>query len=167
MPQKQGYQRKWLPNSVVAGDPYAYGVAVAEAVSGKDSGEGGIEDIFGLKKESARTKISLILGWLRERRHTFRQNLRNCYASLLRIGNLRIQLPFDKTYYKGREWSDLNKMELQVIEQINRERSELFRDCSPFVRDLIQALCEYQAEKSKDAAFNLGSIDELINGDAW
>lgn len=117
----------------------------------KDSG---ISDFFGQKRELSQYKISLILDEISGRDGIRSDNLKSLYDDLLMIHNWRFQRPFPFNYATDKTWTDLNKMELQVRDQIRRELKDAARDTAFNIKDLREGLLEDRVTEQKSAMLN-------------
>ena len=108
-----------------------------------------LDDFFNQKKELSEDKVTLVLEEITGRERLREENLSGLYEDLLRIDNWRLERPIDQYYQKDRIWSDLNKMELQIREQIRRELKDCARDTSFPQKDLRESLLEFKQQTKK------------------
>lgn len=125
---------------------------------------GGIDELFSLKVEQAYERVKLILGELVVRKNLAKRNLELINRDLSRVNNWRLEIPCPKTYYKDKEWMDLNKMEMQLRQEIRQERIALFRDTSMNLRDFREALLEHRLQEKRSEMFDLSSLENVIEG---
>jgi len=116
--------------------------------------DGGISDFFGQKRKLSQYKISLILDEISGRDHIRSDNLKSLYDDLLMIGNWRLRRPYPFNYATDKTWTDLNKMELQVRDQIRRELKDAARDTAFNTKDLREGLLEDRVTEQKSAIMN-------------
>ena len=103
-------------------------------------------------------QIDLILGEIKNRDVLTYDNLHRLYDDLLRIDNWRNEIPYPQNYSKDNNWSDLNKSELQIRDQIRREMKDAHKDQAFPNKDLRESLLEFKLQNTKQ-----DSIDDLIN----
>ena len=168
--QEGGSGRK-QPDSVGrARDPYHYAVIHVDMLLKQDRDEqekDSLDDIFSLKTDQAKERIVLILGELRLRKHAAFLNFKSLYEDLTRIKNWRLEIPMPAYYLKGRQWTDLNKLELDIRAQIRQERASLFKDTSMVLKDFREALLEYKLQKRKGEILDVSDLEDImINEDA-
>jgi len=142
--------------------PYRMAEAMAslflESTRNSQSGAD-LEDLFQQKVESEGDRINLILNQMHARDRLKYENLKSLYDDLLRIDNWRIQIPYPQSYEKGRTWTDLNKMELQIRDQIRRETKDFAKDTAFPNKDLRESLLEFKVQKNKSDI--MGGFDEI------
>lgn len=110
----------------------------------------GFEKFFTQKKELSEDKISLILEEINNRDLIKQSNLKMLYEDLLRINNWRLERPFPDCYKQDRLWSDLNKSELQIREQIRKEMKDAAKDAAFPQKDLREALLGFKTQTQKN-----------------
>ena len=82
------------------------------------------EDFFSQKVELAEDRKDLIMGEISARDRLLEDNITRIYDDLLRVQNWRLARPFPHSYATDKTWSDLNKMELDLRDQLRRERTQ-------------------------------------------
>lgn len=108
-----------------------------------------LDDLFHQKVEIAGDKIDLILGEIQARDRLRYDNLARLYDDLLRVSSWRQEISFPENYQRGRTWSDLNKAELQLHEQIRRELKDAAKDTAFPSKDLREGLLEFKIQERK------------------
>ena len=108
-----------------------------------------LDDFFNQKKELSEDKVNLVLEEITGRERLREENLSDLYQDLLRIDNWRLERPIDQYYQKDKTWSDLNKMELQIRDQIRRELKDCARDTSFPQKDLRESLLDFKQQTRK------------------
>ena len=108
-----------------------------------------LDDFFNQKKELSEDKVNLVLEEITGRERLREENLSDLYQDLLRIDNWRLERPIDQYYQKDKTWSDLNKMELQIRDQIRRELKDCARDTSFPQKDLRESLLDFKQQTQK------------------
>ena len=117
---------------------------------------GDFDDFFNQKKELGRDKVNLILDGIYQRETIKYNNLKLLYEDLLRINNWRLERPYPDNYKKDRLWSDLNRSELQIRDQIRREMKDAARDMAFTEKDLRESLLEFKVQAQKNNMFESG-----------
>ena len=112
---------------------------------------GGVDDFFKQKIELNEDKVNLILEDIYRRDALRKSNLLMLYEDLLKIENWRLERPFPDFYSKDKIWSDLNRSELQIREQIRREMKDAVRDISFPEKDLRESLLEFKLQTHKNS----------------
>lgn len=105
--------------------------------------------LFGNKKELSQYKIDLILGDISARDRIRYDNLRSLYDDLLKIDNWRLKRDFPFNYATDKIWTDLNKMELQIRDQIRKELKDAAKDTAFPSKDLREGLLESKINEQK------------------
>ena len=108
-----------------------------------------LDDFFNQKKELSEDRVNLVLEEITGRERLREENLSDLYQDLLRIDNWRLERPIDQYYQKDRTWLDLNKMELQIRDQIRRELKDCARDTSFPQKDLREFLLDFKQQTQK------------------
>jgi len=121
-----------------------------------------IEDFFQQKIEVSEDRIKLISGEIGSRDRLRDENLNLLYEDLFRIDRWRVEIPFPQNYLKDNIWSDFNKMELQIREQIRRETKDFARDTAFPIKDLREGLLEFKLQNQKSKMLDLGGLDDVI-----
>ena len=149
--------------------PYSPAEAMADVFmeSAKSSQNNvAFEDFFQQKVELSADQINLILGQINERERLEHDNLTSLYDDLFKVDLWRSEIPFPQNYSKDKTWSDLNRMELQLRDQIRKELKDSVRDLSFPTKDLRHGLLEFklQNQKSKmmEDTMSLGGLDDVI-----
>ena len=122
-----------------------------------------LDDLFNQKKELAEDKVNLVLEEITGRERLREENVSDLYEDLMRINNWRLEIPFDQYYQKDRTWSDLNKMELQIRDQIRRELKDSARDTSFPQKELRESLL-YFKQKTQKARIMEGGLEMSLEG---
>ncbi|MBW1781251.1 MAG: hypothetical protein JRL30_10980 [Deltaproteobacteria bacterium] len=122
-----------------------------------------LDDFFNQKKELSEDKVNLVLEEITGRERLREENLSGLYEDLLRINNWRLERGIHQYYQKDRTWSDFNKMELQIRDQIRRELKECVRDTSFPQKDLRESLLDFKQQTRKSQMIEEG-IDIGLEG---
>ena len=121
------------------------------------------DDMFSQKVDLAEDRTDLILGEIRGRDYLRYNNLTRLYDDLLKVNTWRLEIPFPENYQKSRTWQDLNKMELQIRDQIRRELKEFAKDIAFPAKDLRESLLEFKLQNQK--ANMMGGLDDVLEPD--
>jgi len=121
----------------------------------------GIEGFLEQKKELSADNVNLILGELSYRGCIKTYNLKMLYEDLMQINNWRMERPFPDCYSRDRIWSDLNRSELQIREQIRRELKDAARDAAFPQKDLRESLIDFKSQAQKNQLLQSGLETEL------
>lgn len=121
-----------------------------------------IEDFFQQKIELSDDRVKLILSEILSRDRLRYENLNRLYEDLFRVDQWRAEIPFPQNYLKDRAWSDLNRMELQIREQIRRETKDFARDAAFPTKDLREGLLEFKLQNQKSKMVDLGGLDDVM-----
>ena len=121
-----------------------------------------IEDFAGHKLEQKKDRTDLILREIYERYYTRCGNLKSLYDDLLQVSNWRLERPFPDMYAKDRTWSELNRMEFVLREQVRRERKDFSKDTSFMSRDLRESLLEFKLQNRKNQMLDMGALEHEI-----
>ncbi len=121
-----------------------------------------IEDFAGHKLEQKKDRTDLILREIYERYYTRCGNLKSLYDDLLQVSNWRLERPFPDMYAKDRTWSELNRMEFVLREQVRRERKDFSKDTSFMSRDLRESLLEFKLQNRKNQMLDMGGLEHEI-----
>jgi len=124
---------------------------------------GGFDDFFKQKVELSEDKIDLILADIYRREALRKSNLLMLYEDLLKIDNWRLERPFPEYYSKDRIWSDFNRSELQIREQIRREMKDTTRDLAFPQKDLRESLLEFKLQTHKNQLLE-GDLEMELDG---
>ena len=108
-----------------------------------------LDDFFNQKKELSEDKVNLVLEEITGRERLREENVSDLYQDLMRINNWRLERPIDQYYQRDTAWSDLNKMELQIRDQIRRELKDCARDTSFPQKDLRESLLDFKQQTQK------------------
>jgi len=108
-----------------------------------------LDDIFQQKLETSKDGIDLILYEIQERERLMYENINVLYEDLFKIDQWRAQRPFPDNYRKDKIWSDLNRMELNIKEQLRRELKDTAKHTSFSLKDLRNSLLGYKKQKLK------------------
>ena len=122
-----------------------------------------LEDFFNQKKELSDDRVNLVLGEIHIRETLKNNNLAGLYDDLLRVSNWRHDRPFPDYFKKDKIWSDLNRMELQIREQIRRELKDAARDTSFPQKDLRESLLDFKLQSQK-AHMLQGGLEMSLEG---
>ena len=109
-----------------------------------------IDNFMGQKVELSEDKTRLILADITERNNLAYDNLSRLYDDLLRIDNWRCQRGYPQIYATDKTWTDLNKMEMQVRNDIRRELKDASKDIGFNSRDLREGLLEFKVNTRKE-----------------
>jgi len=145
--------------------PYTTAEAWAEAFREsvqKSQNSSNFDDFFQQKVELSDDNINLILAETRARENLKYENLNRLYEDLFRIDKWRAEVTFPQNYLKDRTWSDLNKSELQIRDQIRRELKDSAKDMAFPNKDLRHGLLEFKLQKNKANMMDFGGLDEMI-----
>jgi hypothetical protein len=123
----------------------------------------GFDDFFQQKVELSDDRINLVLNEISSREKLKYDNLKRLYDDLFKVSQWRVEIPFPQNYAKDRTWSDLNKSELQIRDQIRRELKDSARDTAFPVKDLRESLLEFKLQSQKSKM--MGGLDEIIEPD--
>jgi hypothetical protein len=123
------------------------------------------DDFFQQKIELSDDRINLVLSEMRSRDQLKYDNLNRLYDDLFRVSQWRVEIPFPQNYAKDKTWSDLNKSELQIRDQIRRELKDSAKDMAFPQKDLRESLLEFKLQSQKSKMMDLGSLDEIIEPD--
>jgi len=173
MPKKPGieYVRAYDPKQ---NSPYTMTQAMAEAFMQntlKPPNSADSDDFFQQKKELSEDKIGLILSEINLRDRLKYDNLGRLYDDLLRIDNWRLTPPFPQNYATDKTWTDLNKMELQIRDQIRRELKDAAKDTAFPAKDLREGLLEFKLQDQKSQMMmdmnqmDIGGLENEIGPD--
>ena len=124
---------------------------------------GGFDDFFKQKIELSEDKAVLILADIYRREALRKSNLLMLYEDLLKINNWRLERPFPDYYSKDRIWSDFNRSELQIREQIRREMKDTARDLAFPQKDLRESLLEFKLQTHKNRLLE-GDLEMELDG---
>ena len=122
-----------------------------------------LDDLFNQKKELSEDRVNLVLEEITGRERLREENVLDLYQDLMRVDNWRLEIPFDQYYQKDRTWSDLNKMELQIRDQIRRELKDCARDTSFPQKELRESLL-YFKQKTQKARIMEGGLEMSLEG---
>ena len=139
--------------------PQAMADAFREGVKTIQTGQD-FSDLFNQKVELSDNRIELILGEIQTRDHLRYDNLKRLYDDLFKVSQWRVEIPFPQNYAKDRTWSDLNKSELQIRDQIRRELKDSAKDTAFPAKDLRESLLEFKLQSQKSKM--MGGLDEMI-----
>ena len=154
------YARAYHPRK---NTPYTMADAFMETINNSQN-KANFEDFFNQKVELSRDRTGLILDEISGRDSLKCDNLTRLYDDLLRINNWRLQRPYPLNYATDRTWTDLNKMQLQIHDQIRREMKDFARDTSFPQKDLRESLLEYKVQNQKSEMLNIGDLEKQIEG---
>jgi hypothetical protein len=132
----------------------------------------GLDDLFEQKKSLSEDQVNLILAEIQEREMLKSDNLKRLYDDLTQINNWRLERPYPDNYRKDKTWTDLNKMELELRDQIRRELKDASRDTAFPQKDLRESLIEFKRQTQKAQMMAgldmcLESSNEHATGDAY
>ena len=123
------------------------------------------DDLFSGKAQVSKDEIGLLLGEIRGREGLKMDNLQRIYDDLFRIDKWRSEVPFPEYLMTGNTWTDLNKMELKLREQIRAELNISAKDLVFPAKDLRRSLLEFKVQDQKSQMMKdleVGSLDEMI-----
>jgi len=118
------------------------------------------DDFFQQKVELSDDRINLVLNEMSARDQLKYDNLKRLYDDLFKVSQWRVEIPFPQNYAKDRTWSDLNKAQLQIREQIRRELKDSAKDMAFPTKDLRESLLEFKLQSQKSKM--MGGLDEMI-----
>jgi hypothetical protein len=124
-----------------------------------------IEDFCQQKIELSDDRVKLILNEIMFRDRLRYENLNRLYEDLFRVDQWRAEISFPQNYLKDRTWSDLNRMELQLREQIRRETKDFAKDTAFPTKDLREGLLEFKLQNQKSKMMEIGGLDDVIESD--
>lgn len=150
-----------IENSSIINNHSALASSFMQSANNIDNA-GGFDDFFTQKKEMSEDKVNLILGELSSRDSLKINNLKMLYEDLMRINNWRFERPFPDCYSKDRLWSDFNKSELQIREQIRREMKDAAKDAAFPQKDLRESLLDFKVQAQKNNL--LGGLEMELEG---
>ena len=127
----------------------------------KNSASGSFDNFFQNKLNLVQDKTDLVLGEIEGRENMLSDNLAMLYDELLMIDNWRLKRPFPEIYTTDKIWLDLNKMELNIREQIRKELTGASRDLSFTRKDLRESLLEFKTQYQKSKMVEGGLEMEL------
>jgi len=151
-----------IGNSYVSSNPYSTAASFMEYAN-KQENAGGFDDFFKQKIELSEDKVNLILADIYRREALRKSNLLMLYEDLLKIDNWRLERPFPDYYSKDMIWSDLNRSELQIRDQIRREMKDTARDISFPQKDLRESLLEFKLQTQKNQLLE-GDLEMELDG---
>ena len=122
---------------------------------------GGLEDLFGAKKRLTIEELGLIKQDMKNRRNIAYEHLSKLYDELLQLDNWRLARPFPEFYSKDKLWWEINKSELQLKDQIRREKKDLARDIQFDKKDLRSSILDYKKQQQKEVIFG-ESLEGLV-----
>jgi len=151
-----------IDDTLPANSPYLIAATFMESANnlGNDAVVG---DFFSQKKELSEDRINLVLGEIYSRDTLRNDNLKLLYEDLLKINNWRLERTFPDYYIKDRIWSDLNRSELQIREQIRREMKDAVRDMAFPQKDLRESLLEFKLQTHKNQLLE-GDLEMELDG---
>ncbi|MFC1829022.1 hypothetical protein ACFL0O_05365 [Thermodesulfobacteriota bacterium] len=130
-----------------------------EAVESQKNAD--FDDFFKQKVNLSSDRIGLVLGEITQRDNLKYDNLKRLYDDLLKVDNWRLERPYPFNYAKDKTWTDLNKMELQLRDQIRRELKDSVKDTSFPQKDLRESLLEFKVQNQKSQMLEGGLEMEL------
>jgi len=107
------------------------------------------DDLFAQKLELTENKTALIIDEIKAREGIKYDNLKRLYNDLNRVANWRLERPFPDNYLRDKTWSDFNKMELSIHDQIRRELKDATKDVAYPTKDLRESLLEFKLQNQK------------------
>jgi hypothetical protein len=122
-----------------------------------------LDDFFNQKKELSEDKVNLVLEEITGRERLREENVSDLYQDLMRINNWRLERPIDQYYQRDSAWLDLNRMELQIRDQIRRELKDCARDTSFPQKDLRESLLDFKQQTKKAQMMEEG-LDMSLEG---
>jgi hypothetical protein len=126
-----------------------------------------IDNFMGQKVELSEDKTRLILADITQRNSLKYDNLIRLYDDLLRIDNWRCQRGYPQNYATDKPWSDLNKMEMQVRNDIRRELKDASKDIGFNSRDLREGLLEFKVNARKEHMLDDGLESSTIESSLY
>lgn len=155
IPRMQGAKLKILPSMQyppAPQPPEKNPYSMAETFMGTiidSKNKGYLDDLFNQKKELSEDRVNLILGEIHGRETLKHDNLARLYDDLLKVKNWRLERPFPEYYQRDTVWASLNRMEIQIREQIRRELKDAARDTSFPQKDLRESLIDFKLQSQK------------------
>ena len=122
-----------------------------------------LDDFFNQKKELSEDSVNLVLEEITGRERLREENVADLYQDLMRINNWRLERPIDQYYLRDSAWLDLNRMELQIRDQIRRELKDCARDTSFPQKDLRESLLDFKQQTQK-AQMMAEGLDMSLEG---
>ena len=165
MKRMEGAKIKVIPSWNHNIDPvrtvYAPSVMAQSFVSSVKESEDkdSFDDFFNQKTELAEDKVNLVMGEITGRERLRYNNLKSLYENLMRINNWRLTRPFPEYYQRDRVWSDLNKMEIQIRNQVIRECRDAYKDTSFPLKDLRESLIEFKLADHKSKVLDMSDLE--------
>ena len=101
---------------------------------------------------------------IKDRDSLLKDNIARLYDDLLRVQNWRLERPFPHCYATDRTWTDLNKMELNLRDQIRRELKDAAKDGAFARKDLRETLIEFKQQQQKANMLDLSSLEQTVEG---
>ena len=120
------------------------------------------DNLLKRKTELSEDKVDLILHEISGRGNVNYRNLKSLYEDLLKIDNWRLQRPYPEKYLKDRVWSDLNKMEFLLWDQIRRELKDFSRDTAFPQKDLRESLLEFKLQDQKSKMLDMDDLEHSL-----
>ena len=131
------------------------------------------DDLFRQKVGLAEDKSALVLSELQARNRLSIDNLGRLYDDLLRLENWRLSRPYPACVSQDRTWWDMNKMEMDIRQQIRRELQQEARDMAFPQKDLRESLLEFKLQNQKaqmvegGLEMELDGSSEMYQGDTY
>lgn len=121
-----------------------------------------LDDIFNLPVEQGQMKIELLISLLGHIKFRAENDLKHINFDLVRVGNWRLELPYDQAYNKSKNWLELNKLEIQLRSEKRQVQSGLTKNTLGIMNQIIYALVEHRKEHKKQELFkDAGDDSEL------
>ena len=120
------------------------------------------DDLFAQKLELTENKTALIIDEIKAREGIKYDNLKRLYKDLNRVENWRLDRPFPDNYLRDKTWSDLNKMELSLHDQIRRELKDATKDIAYPTKDLRESLLEFKLQNQKANMLKDDSLELMV-----
>ena len=122
------------------------------------------DDLFSLKLGLTEDKTALILDEIKARDQIKYDNLGRLYDDLIQVGKWRLERAFPDNYKQDKTWSDLNKMELSIRDQIRRELKDAAKDAAFPSKDLRESLLEFKIQNQKANMLRDDSLESVVEG---
>ena len=122
------------------------------------------DDFLRQKVDLTEDKVGLILGEIDTRESLTSRNLEELYNDLLRVSNWRLERPFPENELRDKIWMDFNKLELQVRDQIRREKKDSAKDIAFPNKDLRHSLLEFKIQNQKVNMLDMGNLEAGVMG---
>jgi hypothetical protein len=120
-------------------------IDTVNSATGSDS----IDDLFQQKLSLTHNRTQLILREILNKDAIHKENLNSLYQDLFTVEKLEHERPFPENYARDKTWMDLNKLKLNLRDQIRRELKDAIRSISFNEKDLRESLLEFKKQSNK------------------